>query len=269
MSENSRLENKSIAALRANMIKSDLPGLLAIREDIYKKCKGGNEHMDFQATLLRDVYAYAIIKLADGEGLTLFGGFVKSHLSGLVWNDMDFMCEEFVTFSHVRTRILRLLKFMFGLKATDIRMREKKKEYAKCFVFSIQEKHSISFSISVDLSKIKGNANGLFNATTFDGLFIPCSIGSCLKICQGVVMKRNHVSFSTQMIHWDVKDIVDIVSQGKDVGLPLPPNVLESKSETWRMRYSDYYWTRIDKMKSDGFCIIASMDEEPPRLTEQ
>ena len=64
----------------------DLPELLRMRCDIKSEAKGGTETMVYDVDLIRDIFAYTIVRQLDAYGCSVFGGFVRSHYSGKALN---------------------------------------------------------------------------------------------------------------------------------------------------------------------------------------
>ena len=86
----STLEEKSIAAMRAGLLKADSAKLCAAWKDA-STVKGGNENGVFEDIMSRDVIAYTILRVLFLFKHKVFGGFIRAHYSGKPWNDIDIM----------------------------------------------------------------------------------------------------------------------------------------------------------------------------------
>lgn len=244
----SRLEDKAIAKMRDRMSKASIAELLDIKKEIKKSCKGGNERIIFDESLMRDVYAYAIINFLNIYEIVVFGGFVAAHVSGKPWDDIDIMmpCEH----NHIM-KIIAFLRLAFGFKPVDVQMKEGRvKAYAKSFTLTIYEGgcvHSIKFDIvpyinMISISKLH---------------WIPATVGKCLSLKDNVISLR-HIPKAEIMLHaWKVNDIVTMLRDGHDVGLSFPA-VLRNAS------YNEYWWLRITKVRKQGYEVNKFLGAKPP-----
>ena len=116
----SRLEDAAMAKMRDRMLHSDSSGLLNVKQEILSHCKGGNEHMEYNTSLLRDVFAYSMVHWFFMMDCSVFGGFVAAHVSGKVWNDLDVVTPDgFLKGDYYRiiSRLVKYIRFVFGLHA--------------------------------------------------------------------------------------------------------------------------------------------------------
>ena len=233
-----RLEDYAIAKLRARMARASICELVEILKEIQTDCKGGNESMDFTESLTRDCYAYALINFFNLFGYQVFGGFVSSHLTGKYWNDLDFLLPFESHPAHV-TRVLGFLRLAFGFMPAQIMLEddESRRKYSKRY------KLSISDSISTHLIKMD-----FVMMDEHAPIFCPVTIGRCLIMRNNVISIRNIPIIRLLLLPWDVNDIIQLLKSGEDIGL-VCKQLLQNN------QYSDYFWSRITKIRKSGIAI--------------
>lgn len=247
----SRLEDVAIAALRSRMLKSDLREIFSMMHEIKKDCKGGNEHMEYTSSLLRDVYAYVIIKWFFLFDCNVFGGFVASHVNGKTWNDIDIMTpmdmlknDDITTISQ---RLVKYLRFVFALSSTCIQVKQlRQKVYAKTIQIDFTD-DCFSFNIPIDIIELPSVS-----------YFIPVSVGRCLLLSEHCILKRRIPNSDLLLSSWECEDILGLLRQGKDVGLAMNCDHLNNEL---KQTYSRYFWTRIKTLQKSGYVIDCVLGE--------
>lgn len=252
-----RLEDQTMAKMRSRMLHSDLGGLLNIMREIKTKCKGGNEHMDYTSSLLRDLYAYSIVHWFSALDCSVFGGFVTSHISGKVWDDIDIMTatnmiqnKSYDTIK-IAEKLVKYMRYVFSLTAPCILVEPiQHKAYAEtiklCFVVE-----KISFQISIDL----------IDPQIAMSPFIPVSLGRCLKLYDRCISMRRIANIGVLLCSWECEDILSLLREGKDIGLCMHHSLWPIHE---KKKYSEYFWTRIKKMQNIGYEIDDFFGEKPP-----
>ena len=240
-----------MASLRKKLLHSDLGGLLESKKEIESNCKGGNEHMEYQTSLLRDVVAYSIVHWFSMMECSVFGGFVAAHVSGKVWNDIDIMtpfgflngdCNKIIG------RIVKHVRFVFGLSALSIKVEPvQPKNYAKHFTLTFVV-NELKFQISIDMVEPR-----------FMSPFVPVTLGRCLYLSDRCITKRRFQLFDILLSSWECEDIIGLLRDGKDVGLCMQLN----KNQSTQRAYSEYFWSRIKKIQSTGYDVCDFLGEKP------
>jgi hypothetical protein len=235
-----RLEDKAIAKMRDRMSHASITELIDIKKEIKKSCKGGNEQVIFDESLMRDVYAYAIISFLNIYNVVVFGGFVASHISGKPWDDIDVMTDP----NHVM-KVISFLRLAFGFKPMDVQMQEgESKRYSKGYIFKIHD-GDFTHTIKMDI------------VPALNTHWIPVTVGKCLMMKDNVVSLRQIPTAAFMLHAWKVNDIVEMLRNGHDVGLSFP-------IVTRNTSYSEYWWLRIRKVKKQGFDVNKFLGAKPP-----
>ena len=248
----SRLEDLAIARLREKMLHSDLSGLIECKKRIESDCKGGNEQMEYQTSLIRDVFAYGIVHWFSMMDCSAFGGFVAAHISGKVWDDVDILTPVDFLKGDCNTIIGRLVKyvrFVFGLSARSIMVEPvQPKNYAKHAILSF-DVNELKFQISIDMVD-----------TQLSSPFVPVTIGRCLYLADRCITKRRLQHVDIMLSSWECEDITSLLREGKDVGLCMQTK--NHSLHTQRM-YSTYFWSRIKKIRDTGYDVCDFLGEKP------
>ena len=255
-----RLQDESIVSLRSKMIQSYVPDLLKILDNVKNNCKGGDEHMEYRTSLIRDVFAYTIVGFLDAMNCSVFGGFVAAHISGKKWNDIDIMVPDgaysvYRDFDLITKNIIKHVRFCFGLPATSIILKRMgvPKVYAKSISFHFTLDSDIKFEIDIDM----------VHESTKLSEFIPATMGSCLLIKDRVVSMRNIILAELLIGHWSCIDVEQALRKGEDIALCL--NV-EGFCEEYRDAYALYFWRRVKKLRRAGYLVEKFVGEPPTPL---
>lgn len=251
----SRLENLAIAKLRDRMSKASIAELVGIKKEVEIGCKGGNEHVIFDESLMRDVYAYAVISFLTIYDFVVFGGFVAAHVSGKPWNDIDLMlpADNAACFDQV-LKILAFLRLSFGFKPMQIKMYESQaRRYARTFNLTIKDK-DIVHSIKIDI--VHNNMLGHNNM-----LWLPVTVGKCLSMSDNIISLRKIPKAAHMLLPWKVDDILELLRNGNDVGLSFP-----TPSQSRNAAYRDYWWQRVRNLRKMGYVVdnfLGATPQEP------
>ena len=255
-----RLQDESIVSLRSKMIQSYVPDLLKILDDVKNNCKGGDEHMEYRTSLIRDVFAYAIVGFLDAMNCCVFGGFVAAHISGKKWNDIDILVPDsaysvYRDFNCIIKIIIKHIRFCFGLPATSINMKKMgvTKHYAKSISFNFTLDSDIKFDIDIDMVQESAELSD----------FIPATMGGCLLIKDRVVSMRRILLAELLIGHWSCVDVKQALKKGEDIALCLN---LEGYNEEYRDAYSLYFWRRVKKIQRAGYIVEEFVGDPPTRL---
>jgi hypothetical protein len=235
----SRLEDLSIAKLRERMSKASIIELAGIKKEIETSCKGGNEHVIFDESLTRDLYAYAVINFLTMYDFVVFGGFVTAHVSGKPWNDIDLMMPaDDRTQDHV-LKIVSFLRLSFGFTPMQIQMHEcQAKRYARTFNLIIKE-NGVLHSIKIDIVSKSMDSRMLW---------LPVTVGKCLLMSDNVISLRNIPKAAHMLIPWKVADILELLRNGNDVGLSF-----STPSQSRNEAYRTYWWQRVGALRESGY----------------
>lgn len=237
----SRLEDMAIAKLRDRMSKASIVELVEIKKELKVKCKGGHQHMIFDEVLLRDLYAYVVIGYLNMYGFSVFGGFVAAHLSGKFWNDIDVIMpsDSRGDFDHIMG-IVKFLRFSFGFKPTALQLHDvsSRQIYARGVMLHITD-GNMKHKIKIDVVPRSCGANMRW---------LPVSVGRCLVMKDNVISLRVIQSATLLLLGWRVEDVIELLRDGKDVGLMCPK--LSS-----RQAYNEYYVKRIEAMRQLGYVV--------------
>jgi len=233
----------AIAKMRDRMSKASIVELMDIKKEIEKKCKGGNEHIIFDESLMRDLYAYAVINFLNIYDFTVFGGFVAAHLSGKPWNDIDIMMprDEHSCYDHV-LKIIAFLKLSFGFKPIQLQLHEGEvRRYARVYELRITE-NDIVHAIKIDVVRSVCCNQKM--------LWLPVTIGKCLLLKDNVISLRSIPKATPMLLPWKVDDVIDLLRNGNDVGLSFP-----HPSQSRCIAYRSYWWLRIDRLRRLGYVV--------------
>lgn len=237
----SRLEDLSVAKLRDRMSKASIAEMAGIKKELETSCKGGNEHVIFDESLTRDLYAYAVINFLTMYDFVVFGGFVSAHVSGKPWNDIDLMMPaDNLVQDHV-LKVVAFLRLAFGFKPMQIQMYEcHAKRYARTFSLTIKENgvvHSIKFDIVPKVMHSKM-------------MWLPVTVGKCLSMSDNVISLRSISKAAHMLLPWKVDDILQLLRSGHDVGLSFP-----TPTQSRNAAYRDYWWQRIRALRKSGYVV--------------
>lgn len=251
----SRLEDRSIAKLRERMSKASIAEMTGIKKEIETSCKGGNEHVIFDESLTRDLYAYAVINFLTMYDFVVFGGFVAAHVSGKPWNDIDFISPADTRAQDHVLKVVSFLRLSFGFKPIQIQMYESHaKRYARTFNLTIKENgvvHSINFDI------VPGGPSKMGQ------VWLPVTVGKCLSMSDNVISLRNIPKAAHMLLSWKVDDILELLRNGKDVGLSFP-----SPTKSRNPEYRDYWWQRVRALRKFGYEVddfLGCTPQEPSK----
>lgn len=245
----SKLEYRAISAYRTKMLRASIPILLIMIEEVTMERRGGNEQIsDFNECLLRDAYAFGLCKLMHLHGYSVFGGFVISIYTGTEWNDIDFLASQQTKL----TVVINGLKLMFGLHPRDVHVSHKcNKNYATTYVITIK-RYGYKIDIPIDITRRGQN---------FPNAFIPCTVGSCLELDGTNVRKR----ITGDLLNvWNVEEIVEMLKEGNDMSLEYTEVEFRRFVLSRRKEYSEYYWSRIRKLRAFGLTVTFTTDFQPP-----
>jgi len=236
-----RLEDLSIAKLRDRMSKASIAEMTGIKKELATSCKGGNEHVIFDESLMRDLYAYAVINFLTMYDFVVFGGFVSAHVSGKPWNDIDLIMplDNFAQ-DHV-LKVVAFLRLSFGIKPMQIQMNEcQVKRYARTFSLTIQE-NGVVHSIKIDIVP-KGAMHKM--------IWLPVTVGKCLLMSDNVISLRNIPKAAHILLPWKVTDILELLQNGNDVGLSYA-----TAAQSRNAAYREYWWQRMKALQKSGYVV--------------
>jgi hypothetical protein len=237
----SRLEDLSIAKLRDRMSKASIAEMTGIKKELKTSCKGGNEHVIFDESLTRDLYAYAVINFLTMYDFVVFGGFVSAHVSGKRWHDIDLMVPSDNLAQDQILTVVSFLRLAFGFKPMQIQMYEcHAKRYARAFNLTIKENdvvHSIKFDIVPKVMHSKM-------------MWLPVTVGKCLSMSDNVISLRSIPKATHMLLPWKVDDILQLLRSGHDVGLSFP-----TPAQSRNAAYRAYWWERIRALRRSGYVV--------------
>ena len=251
----SRLEDIAVATMRDRMSKSSISELLNIKNKLKKECKGGNEYCIFEKSLLRDLYAYAIVSFLNMYSFTVFGGFVTAHVSGKPWNDIDVMMpsDSRENLEHI-LRIIAFLRLAFGFKPMEVQLHEKCTKYGtSAWHLSIIDGNFIHY-INIDVVPKSSNKHMRW---------LPATVGKCLSMKDNVIALRSIPKCHCLLLSWKVDDVVEMLRNGKDVGLSFP-----HASDSRNTEYRNYWWLKINGIRNIGYVVDTFLGSTPPEPTK-
>ena len=261
----STLEEKSIAAMRAGLLKADSAKLCAAWKDA-STVKGGNENGVFEDMMSRDVIAYTILRVLFLFKHKVFGGFIRAHYSGKPWNDIDIMVNMIKERGSVDTllpalvrNIIQFIAFVLPIpKSCMAYVLHSGCKYGHACDLKINVADKVIVIIKLDLV-----------VADFDNPItqIPVTVGSALEMLPDCSVRRreSNLMICKRLGHWNAEEIIDMLRDGKDVKLCLKA---APKTDKKKLYYQNYYWCRIAKMTSLKWSFIAIDGLEPSPLSE-
>lgn len=248
------LEERCIASKRLQMATADANKLTSLWKSI-QTVKGGNEHGEFETTLRRDIVAYTLLKAVEWRGGSAFGGFVRSHVSGKPWKDIDVLMTTKDNPEEVWKAMMKVLFFTLPIRKNKIRDRIASNHapltngYARTYVLQLID-HNIEINVDiVNVESINRSAR------------IPVTIGSCLSMSDGRIELRNIRSLRDRLAWWKVEEIQELLRNGEDIKLCY--DVASSS-----LAYSEYYWRRIHALEKMWKLDAVPLGVEPPKVTQ-
>lgn len=244
------LEERSMAALRRKLLDSNA----MILNDVWSKTdayiKGGNEFVEFETSIRRDVLAYAVLQAIDTHSGYAFGGFVRGHFSGKPWKDLDIVIPNSLSILHVWRHIIRFITFVLPISMKDVRYTVHTKSYASCRTLTVR-KGDRSVTIEIDIVR-----QAVLDRTTRTGhMYRPVTIGSCLVLREGEAQLRKNIDACVEC--WNIGEVVTLLANGEDVKLCFKLNSME---------YAVFYWSRIQRMENMGWSLLEACNcKEPVR----
>tara|TARA_B100001778_G_C18596724_1_gene635120 strand:+ start:197 stop:1054 length:858 start_codon:yes stop_codon:yes gene_type:complete len=262
----STLEEKSIATIRASLLKADSAKLC----DAWKNAsivKGGNENGVFGDIMSRDVIAYTILRILFLLKHKVFGGFLRAHYSGKPWTDIDIMVNMTQERGSVDTllpalvrNIIQFITFVLPIpKCCIAYVLHSGNKYGHACDLKINVADKVIVIIKLDMV-VADFQNPITQ--------IPVTVGSALEMLpDGSVRRReSNMMIARRLAHWNPEEIIDMLRDGKDVKLCLKA---APKTDVRRLQYQNYYWCRIAKMTSLNWSFIAIDGLEPSPLSEE
>jgi hypothetical protein len=250
----SRLEDFAIAKMRDRMSKASIVELAGIKKEIETGCKGGNEHVIFDESLTRDLYAYAVINFLTMYDFVVFGGFVSAHVSGKPWNDIDLIMPDDSAARFSVMKIVAFLRLSFGLKSMQIQMYESQaKRYARTFNLTIKD-NNINNYIKIDIVQ---------KTCQKSMMWMPVTVGKCLSMSDNIISIRKIPNSTHILLSWKVADILELLRNGNDVGLSFP-----NPSQSRNAAYRDYWWQRVSKLRGMGYVVdhfLGAIPQKPDK----
>lgn len=233
----SRLEEKAIQAMRAELLDCPLAKLSAHFHDTAPRCKGGNEVELFEDMARADALAYAVVRVSTALGCTIFGGFLAAHFSGKVWKDIDIMLPSQLSMHTVHVALARMLPDIIDVHRSEVRTAiEQRGAYGTRMQVTLLDTHDEKdTSVSIDLVHPKPRM-----------MYVPTTIGSCLSYDGNEMTIRRDAS--PHLRFWRLSDVLDILKNGEDVMLGRDHGGSDDAYQTW-------FWQRIDKLVSRGYDI--------------
>ena len=220
----SSLEEKSIATLRASLLRADSAKFCALWKSAID-VKGGNEHYVFEGSISRDVIAYIACRFMFMQNYTVFGGFVRCHFSGKPWNDIDIMLnkrleDDYKLFGH----LIEFVSLVLGLP-----------KYCMSFALHSQGAYGKSADLKLRLQDrddivVKFDLVNLANHRDISSR-LPVSVGSCLEMVGGggVRFRKDNIFIVRRLHHFDVAEVIELLQNGKDIKLCLKTSLPTKK----------------------------------------
>ena len=202
----------------------------------------------------RDIIAYALLKCIDIVDGRVYGGFVRSHYSGLPWTDLDVMKPKGMSSGAFLKKLCNSLVLLLNFQKQQISYKETACMYG---CLSIHLKIALEdepITIKIDITDMDKPENS--------GPTSPVTIGSCLFLQDGRACFRK-VKAEARLVHWSVEDITNLLKEGKDVKL------CDRPTTTFSTYYRKYYWTRISKLQKQGWTLVGKNSPEPPEYSPE
>ena len=268
----SSLQEKSIASVRATLLRATSEHYCSMWRNAVTTVKGGNEYDIFEDMLSRDVLAYITCRFMFLQNHSVCGGFVRSHYSGKPWNDIDIMLAG-GTHTHklvvaadyiLMGNLIDFVNVILGLPKYQMSYTiHSKGPYGKSVDFKVQLDDRDNIVIKLDLV----SRDAMIRASRVVSR-LPVTAGSCLEfMSQGCVrIRTDNTCIMRRMSHYDISDIVDLLRNGQDVKLCLKGSF---SSTNLTKQYRNYYWCRIAKMMSLQWKFVAIDGPEPNAMTEE
>tara|TARA_B110000285_G_scaffold231224_1_gene299444 strand:- start:765 stop:1502 length:738 start_codon:yes stop_codon:yes gene_type:complete len=237
------------------MSKASIVELAGIKKEIETGCKGGNEHVVFDESLMRDLYAYTVINFLTIYDFVVFGGFVAAHVSGKPWKDIDLMLptDNAACFDQV-LKIVPFLRLSFGFKPMQIQLYESHaKKYARTFNLTIND-NTLRHYIKIDIVPKTCHKRMIW---------LPVTVGKCLLMNDNIISLRNIPKYPQMLLPWKVADILEMLRNGNDVGLSFPTPSLSRNAA-----YRYYWWQRVRNLREMGYVVdnfLGATPQEPEK----
>ena len=238
------LEHRCIAEMRSQMLRADAAGLRNLW-DAAAGVKGRTDRGDFTDLIRRDVLAYTMLHGAAiaGFAFTIFGGFVRSHFSGMPWCDLDIVSDD--TTRAVLVPMLRAVTFVLPICSYDIDVFIPSGNYSE-------------YGCKYEIRLLKHVINiDIVNKTERAGAYVPVSLGSSLDLTMdGATFFRQTTHRCVMISHIACEDIQALLRSGEDIKLAMPEASQSSK-------YGLYYWSRVKQMERAGWRFRRVIGIEP------
>ena len=180
------------------------------------------------------------------HGGHVYGGFVRSHLSGKPWRDLDIALDISANeMSQAISDMAAFLVFVLDLAPADVdaTITHQTAYSTITGVFTVLRKPA-PIVLSVDVSPVKHSRPRMLR-------FAPATLGSSLSLKKGVVAFRD-----APASHIRLCDLVALLEQGVDV---------ETPNGSRSAGYGRWFWHRIERSKAAGWTHRASLRNYPPR----
>ena len=177
----------------------------------------------------------------------MYGGFVRSHLSGKPWRDLDIVLDVNVDAIETAVRnMVMFLSFVLDLSPFDVDdVTCKGSRYGTLTTTLVVRRDESTIKVDLDISS-SCHRRPLTS-------FAPATLGTCLCMRNGsVALRRN----ATCRMNWRLCDIVSLLRRGIDIA-----HATGSQS----LSYGRFFWDRIDRSEALGYQLRPSLREYPPR----
>ena len=233
------LDECCLQTIRKTLFNGGAPDLLKTWVDVSRQHIGETKHGNLNDKLLREILGYAVVKYIHMHNGYVYGGFVASHFSGRVWNDID-ICSPNCETKVLLKQLTVFLCFLFNIHNRDIEIVFRKKStYGVSMTLVFFENIFICLDIS---SKIR--------VADF-----PISVGSCLKLTASGAHFREELCENIEVGCWKLNDLIGMLRSSLDFKIvPCLP---------WSQKHRVYYWSRILKRESEGWKFMKITKQEP------
>lgn len=241
------LQMKTIAAQRKTMLEG---GMKAVFKNLFSFKEIPDILMSdhsYYNMAAKDILAFTLAHSAICDGAQIFGGFLCSIYSGVIYNDIDILFEETRQANSFCDKICNLIENILGLDFYEYTIREIPKSYSRSFRITATVE-GVKAALEVDVTSVKNLP------LSKSGIFHPVTWGRTLQYGKEGLSFRKVRSEKKTSKKPSLKYVEFFLSEQKDI--KNDSFVLNIGNDLEGKMYKQYIDKKMENLKKEGYSIV-------------
>jgi len=204
------------------------------------------DHSHYELSV-KDILAFTLVHSALCDNGKIFGGFLCSIYSGVVYNDVDIVFGEEPQKRQFCNKICNIMENILGLNFEEYDIEEKIKSYASCFVITATIE-GITAKLEVDISCEKR-----IMCNPAASVFHPVTWGRMLQYEKSILSFRKSIAQQKFSKKPTLKYVENLLSEQKDI--LCTHFLLYSRTENEKKNYETYIKTKKKHLEDEGYTL--------------